>query len=111
VALDDSGISFCQLDGSMLRVQRDAQMQRFREDPYRTVILVSLMAGGVGINLTCASRVHMMEPHWNPMVELQALERVHRLGQTRDVVITRYIIRDSFEVHMLDLQKKKQELA
>lgn len=50
------------------------------------------------INLTCASRVHLLEPHWNPMVEQQAVERVHRLGQTRDVVITRYIMSDSFEI-------------
>ncbi|KAI5784344.1 P-loop containing nucleoside triphosphate hydrolase protein [Pyronema domesticum] len=104
-------IKFCRLDGSMPRKQRDEALQRFQEDPSCLVILVSLMAGGVGINLTCASRVHLMEPHWNPMVELQALDRVHRLGQTRDVVISRYIIGDSFEKDMMERQKKKLELA
>ncbi|KAF8244002.1 hypothetical protein K440DRAFT_29880 [Wilcoxina mikolae CBS 423.85] len=111
IALERAGIPFCRLDGSMPRARRDAELKKFRDDSRFLVILISLMAGGVGINLTCASRVHMMEPHWNPMVELQALERVHRLGQTRDVLITRYIIRGSFENNMLACQRKKLELA
>ncbi|KAF8241749.1 hypothetical protein K440DRAFT_621815 [Wilcoxina mikolae CBS 423.85] len=111
IALDKAGIPFCRLDGSMQRARRDEELRKFREDPGCVVLLISLMAGGVGINLTCASRVHMMEPYWNPMVELQAIERVHRLGQTQDVVITRYIIRDSIEKYILDLQEKKIKLA
>ncbi|KAF8247360.1 hypothetical protein K440DRAFT_601314 [Wilcoxina mikolae CBS 423.85] len=110
-ALTKAKISFCRLDGSMSRLRRSETMQQFRQDPSKVVFLISLMAGGVGINLTSASRVHVLEPHWNPMVEQQAVERVHRIGQTRAVKITRYIIQDSFEVDMLKLQRKKLELA
>ncbi|KAI5858908.1 SNF2 family N-terminal domain-containing protein [Tricharina praecox] len=110
-ALHNSGIKFCRLDGSMQRSRRDAALCEYRENPQCTVILISLMAGGVGIDLTCASRVHLMEPHWNPMVELQALERVHRFGQQRDVLITRYIMQDSFENDILRRQKLKLDMA
>jgi SWI/SNF-related matrix-associated actin-dependent regulator of chromatin subfamily A3 len=139
-ALDKNNIASCRIEGSMNRVQRSDTIDRFQNDPHLTVILVSLMAGGVGylpmhrrlptretiadspsINLTSASRVHMVEPHWNPMCEQQAVERVYRLvipfqsvrryfllslwlmavtglGQKREVVITRYIMKDSFEM-------------
>lgn len=111
IALEDNSITFCRLDGSMSRLQRDNTLSEFSLNPHITVILVSLMAGGVGINLTCASKVHVLEPHWNPMVEQQAIERVHRLGQLRDVTITRYIMKDSFEIDMMSYQSRKLELA
>ena len=74
-------------------------------------MLVSLKAGGVGINLTAASRVYMLDPWWNPAVEEQAMDRVHRLGQTRDVEVVRFAARDSIEERMLDLQQRKRDLA
>ncbi|KAH8144389.1 uncharacterized protein LAJ45_11635 [Morchella importuna] len=110
-ALASNNIMFCRLDGSMPRSKRNNTLSEFSTNPQVIVILVSLMAGGVGINLTCASRVHVLEPHWNPMIEQQAVERVHRLGQRRDVTITRYIMKDSFEIDMMRYQDRKILLA
>ncbi|KAG9749058.1 hypothetical protein KCU73_g6928, partial [Aureobasidium melanogenum] len=72
---------------------------------------VSIKAGGQGLNFTAANNVFMMEPQFNPGVELQAIDRVHRLGQKRDVVIRRFIMANSFEEKIVELQKKKIELA
>ncbi|TKA61468.1 hypothetical protein B0A49_12576 [Cryomyces minteri] len=111
IALEDHGISFTRLDGTMRRPQRAAALTAFREDSNVTVILVSISAGGLGLNLTTGSKVYVMEPQYNPAAEAQAVDRVHRLGQTREVEITRYIMADSFEEKMLILQKKKRDLA
>ncbi|KAH0606926.1 uncharacterized protein H6S33_002914 [Morchella sextelata] len=111
LALVSNGIMFCRLDGSMSRLQRNNTLANFSTNPQVIVILVSLMAGGLGINLTCASKVHVLESHWNPMIEQQAVERVHRLGQRRDVTITRYIMKDSFEIDMMRYQDRKLELV
>ena len=111
MALEENEISFCRLDGKMARKARNASLEAFRDDPEIQVILVSIGAGGLGLNLTTGSRVFMMEPQFNPAAEQQAVDRVHRLGQKRDVVIHRYIMQDSFEEKMLGLQQKKQNLA
>ncbi|KAK5018511.1 hypothetical protein LTR60_001472, partial [Cryomyces antarcticus] len=111
IALEDHGIGFTRLDGTMRRPQRAAALTAFREDSNVTVILVSISAGGLGLNLTTGSKVYVMEPQYNPAAEAQAVDRVHRLGQTREVEITRYIMADSFEEKMLILQKKKRDLA
>ncbi len=95
----------------MSRVKRNASLDAFRDDPSVTVILVSIMAGGLGLNLTTANKVYVMEPQFNPAAEAQAIDRVHRLGQTREVTATRFIMDESFEEKMLELQKKKQNLA
>ena len=71
------------------------------------VFLVSLKAGGVALNLTEASRVFILDPWWNPAVELQAMDRVHRIGQYRPITVTRLIIDNSIESKILELQKKK----
>ncbi len=76
-----------------------------------TVMIVSITAGGLGLNLTAASKVYVMEPQFNPAAEAQAIDRIHRLGQTREVTTTRFIMADSFEEKMLDIQRKKQSLA
>ncbi|GFY84684.1 DNA/RNA helicase protein [Actinidia rufa] len=76
-----------------------------------TILLASLKASGAGINLTAASRVYLLEPWWNPAVEEQAMDRVHRIGQTEDVKIVRMIARNSIEERVLDLQEKKKRLA
>jgi SNF2 family DNA or RNA helicase len=86
-------------------------MQVFREDPSIRVMLVSIGAGGLGLNLTTANKVFMMEPQFNPAAEAQAVDRVHRLGQDREVVIKRFVINDSFEEKMVALQNKKKKLA
>lgn len=111
LALDAAGIAYTRLDGSMTRPARAAAMETFREDPSVPVILVSIMAGGLGLNLTAGSNVYVMEPQYNPAAEAQAIDRVHRLGQRRPVRTVRYIMRDSFEEKMLELQEKKMKLA
>jgi SNF2 family DNA or RNA helicase len=111
IALEDNNIPYTRLDGKMSRTQRTAALDSFRGDPSITVILVSLMAGGLGLNLTAANNVYVMEPQFNPAAEAQAVDRVHRLGQKRPVTTTRFIMSGSFEEKMLDLQRKKQNLA
>lgn len=111
VALNAADITFVRLDGSMTRTARTAAMTRFREDDDVDVILVSIMAGGLGLNLTAGSNVYVMEPQYNPAAEAQAIDRVHRLGQKRPVRTVRYVMRDSFEEKMLQLQEKKMKLA
>ncbi|KAL8969589.1 MAG: hypothetical protein Q9183_001935 [Haloplaca sp. 2 TL-2023] len=111
IALKEARIRYVRLDGKMGRKQRAAALDAFRDDPTVTVILISIGAGGLGLNLTAGSKVYVMEPQFNPAAEAQAVDRVHRLGQTRDVIITRYIMEESFEEKMLKLQKKKQSLA
>lgn len=111
LALQDAGISFTRLDGKMSRIQRTQAMDLFRDDPTVHVILVSITAGGLGLNLTAANNVYVMEPQYNPAAEAQAVDRVHRLGQKRPVKIVRYIMRQSFEESMIELQEKKKKLA
>ncbi len=111
IALEDNEINYVRLDGTMARAKRTMALDGFRENPDVTVILISIGAGGLGLNLTTASQVYMMEPQFNPAAEAQAVDRVHRLGQTREVFITRFIMQDSFEERMLALQRKKENLA
>ncbi|KAJ9131553.1 SNF2 family domain-containing protein [Pleurostoma richardsiae] len=111
IALDRAGIVYTRLDGKMSRPARTQAMDRFREDPFVQVILVSITAGGLGLNLTAANTVYVMEPQYNPAAEAQAIDRVHRLGQKREVRTVRYIMQDSFEEKMLELQDKKIKLA
>lgn len=110
-ALDTVGITHTRLDGKMTRTARTAAMDAFRDDPSVQVILVSIMAGGLGLNLTTGNSVYVMEPQFNPAAEAQAVDRVHRLGQKREVKTVRYIMRHSFEERMLNLQDKKTKLA
>lgn len=111
IALKNHSHNYVRLDGRMTRENRDKSMRVFREDPSVRVMLVSIGAGGLGLNLTTANKVFMMEPQFNPAAEAQAVDRVHRLGQDREVVIKRYIMEKSFEEKMLILQGKKKALA
>ncbi|KAI8365823.1 DNA repair protein-like protein [Choanephora cucurbitarum] len=79
--------------------------------PTVTVFLISLKAGGVALNLTEASRVFICDPWWNPAAELQAMDRIHRLGQHRPIRITRLIIENSIESRIIQLQEKKTALV
>ncbi|KKA22777.1 DNA excision repair protein (Rad5) [Rasamsonia emersonii CBS 393.64] len=76
-----------------------------------TVLLMSLRAGGVGLNLTAASHVYMMDPWWSFAVEAQAIDRVHRMGQLREVSVTRFVVKDSIEGRMLRVQERKMNIA
>ena len=111
IALEDEGIKYTRLDGKMTRKARNASLDAFRDDPKVCVILISITAGGLGLNLTTGSKVYVMEPQFNPAAEAQAIDRVHRLGQKREVHTYRFIMQGSFEEKMLDLQRKKQNLA
>lgn len=111
IALTDAGLCYVRLDGTMTRQKRNASLDAFRDDPNTAIILISLTAGGLGLNLTTGSKVYVMEPQFNPAAEAQAVDRVHRLGQKREVTCTRFIMEDSFEENMLKLQRKKQNLA
>jgi DNA repair protein RAD5 len=79
--------------------------------PSPSVLLISLRAGGVGLNLTAANNVFMMDPWWSFAVEAQAIDRVHRMGQLREVSVTRFVVKDSIEVRMLRVQERKMNIA
>eukprot|EP00127_Corallochytrium_limacisporum_P005233 Clim_evm50s201 gene=Clim_evmTU50s201 len=108
--LQRMGIRSVKLDGRMGPAARDAMIQAFNTDPNITVFLISLKAGGVALNLTEASRVYIMDPWWNPAVEDQAMDRIHRLGQHRSIVVKRMIIENSIESRIVELQEKKKLL-
>ncbi|KAF8946981.1 DNA repair protein rad16 [Haplosporangium gracile] len=109
--LEKAGFKCVKLDGHMTPFQRDASIKKFSNDPTVTVFLISLKAGGVALNLTAASRVFICDPWWNPAAELQAMDRIHRIGQYRPIVITRLIIENSIESRILQLQEKKQAMV
>ncbi|KAI8609967.1 SNF2 family N-terminal domain-containing protein [Chytriomyces sp. MP71] len=105
-----SGFSFVRYDGSMSADQRSRAVQQLQEDPDTLVMLVSLKCGSLGLNLTCANHVIILDFWWNMAVENQAVDRVHRLGQMKEVSVHRITIRDTVEERILEMQRKKQEL-
>jgi SNF2 family DNA or RNA helicase len=107
--LDSNGIAHEYLDGATS--DRQARVERFQSDPDCRLFLVSLKAGGLGLNLTAAEYVFILDPWWNPAVEAQAVDRAHRIGQTRQVFVYRLIARDTVEEKVLELQKSKRDLA
>ncbi|XP_004460615.2 helicase-like transcription factor isoform X2 [Dasypus novemcinctus] len=111
--LKASGFVFTRLDGSMAQKKRVESIQCFQntEAGSPTIMLLSLKAGGVGLNLSAASRVFLMDPAWNPAAEDQCFDRCHRLGQKQEVIITKFIVKDSVEENMLKIQNTKRELA
>jgi SNF2 family DNA or RNA helicase len=86
-------------------------VERFQNDSACGLFLISLKAGGLGLNLTSAEYVFLLDPWWNPAVEAQAVDRAHRIGQTRQVFAYRLIARDTVEEKVLQLQNTKRELA
>ncbi len=107
--LDERGITYAYLDGKTQ--DRQARVDRFQSDPACPVFLISLKAGGVGLNLTAAEYVYLLDPWWNPAVEAQAIDRAHRIGQTRPVFAYRLIAANTIEERILELQQKKRALA
>lgn len=107
--LDARGIRYAYLDGQTRR--RKQVVDEFQNDPDCPVFLISLKAGGLGLNLTAAEYVFLLDPWWNPAVETQAIDRAHRVGQTNQVFAYRLICRDTVEEKILELQKQKRELA
>jgi len=107
--LDTRRIGYEYLDGKTNH--RQQVVERFQTDPTKPVFLISLKAGGQGLNLTSADYVFILDPWWNPAVEAQAVDRAHRLGQTKPVFAYRLIARDTVEEKILELQGKKRDLA
>ncbi|KAJ3025053.1 UNVERIFIED_CONTAM: hypothetical protein HDU68_007518 [Siphonaria sp. JEL0065] len=110
-ALMRNGYSnFLRYDGSMKVTLRNDTIDKFASDDF-PIMIVSLKAGSVGLDLSCASRVIMMDPWWNPAVEDQAIDRVHRIGQRRKVQVYRLVIKNSFEDRIMMLQENKRAIA
>jgi superfamily II DNA or RNA helicase len=107
--LDARGTVYEYLDGRT--TDRQARVARFQEDPDCRLFLVSLKAGGQGLNLTAADYIYILDPWWNPAVEAQAVDRAHRIGQTRRVFAYRLIARETVEEKIVALQDRKRELA
>jgi SNF2 family DNA or RNA helicase len=107
--LDAQGIVYEYLDGKTR--DRQARVERFQNDPACPLFLISLKAGGLGLNLTAAEYVYLLDPWWNPAVEAQAIDRAHRIGQTQKVFAYRLIAKDTVEEKVLQLQQSKKDLA
>ncbi len=106
---DEKGITYEYLDGQTRN--RKEPVDRFQNDPDCPVFLISLKAGGLGLNLTAAEYVFLLDPWWNPAVEAQAIDRAHRVGQTKQVFAYRLICRGTVEEKIASLQRQKRELA
>ena len=107
--LDAAGTSYVYLDGRTR--DRQQRVEQFQNDPETKLFLISLKAGGLGLNLHAAEYVYLLDPWWNPAVEAQAIDRAHRIGQTRRVFAYRLIARDTVEEKVLALQQSKRDLA
>lgn len=104
-------IKYRRYDGGMSHNMRVSAARDFADDPDVKVILVSLKAGNAGLNLNAASQVIIMDPHWNPSLELQAIDRAHRIGQQRPVKVHRILVKDTIEDRIMELQRNKREVV
>jgi SNF2 family DNA or RNA helicase len=107
--VQDRGWKYVYLDGSTR--DRESMVRQFQEDPETTLFLISLKAGGVGLNLTAADYVFLFDPWWNEAVEKQAIDRAHRVGRTQQVIARRYVVSNSIEEKMMRLKEHKSSLA
>lgn len=98
-------------DGSMSGDQRSNAATQFRDEPQNKVMLVSLRAGNAGLNLTAATRVIIMDPFWNPYIEMQAIDRTYRIGQQKEVEVYRILTQETVEDRIVSLQNKKKEIV
>jgi hypothetical protein len=109
--LEEQGIPYVYFDGSSTASEREKAITEFQNNEDCRVFLISLKAGGVGLNLTAADYVYIVDPWWNPAVEQQAIDRTHRIGQTKNIFAYRMICKDTIEEKMLTLQERKRALA
>lgn len=107
--LEEKNIRFAYIDGSTK--DRKGEVESFQQDPSLQVFLISLKAGGLGLNLTAADYVFILDPWWNPAIEAQAVDRAHRIGQQNNVFIYKFITKNTVEEKILALQQNKWELA
>ncbi|KAJ1272919.1 hypothetical protein BS78_06G239800 [Paspalum vaginatum] len=111
LSLDSNRIQFRRLDGAMSLNLREKGVNEFNNDPEVRVMLMSLKAGNLGLNMVSACHVIMLDPWWNPYAEDQAVDRAHRIGQTRPVTVSRFTIKDTVEDRILALQEKKRKMV
>jgi non-specific serine/threonine protein kinase len=109
--LQELNVDYEYFDGSTSPADRQKAIQRFQQDDNCLVFLISLKACGVGLNLTAADYVYIVDPWWNPAVEQQAIDRTHRIGQTKNIFAYRMICKDTVEDKIIHLQEKKRLLA
>ncbi|MBS1777035.1 MAG: SNF2 helicase associated domain-containing protein [Bacteroidetes bacterium] len=109
--LDKMQIRYTYFDGSTSTTDREKAIQQFQNEDDCRVFLISLKAGGIGLNLTAADYVYIVDPWWNPAVEQQAIDRTHRIGQTKNIFAYRLICKETVEEKMLILQERKRTLA
>jgi DNA repair protein RAD5 len=109
--LTHEGFGCCRFDGSLTQEAREKTLLKFAKDPEMEVMVISLRAGGVGLNLTAASVVILMDPWWNPSIENQAIDRVHRIGQKQKVIVKKYVVQETVEDMILELQRRKEALT
>ncbi|CEO98810.1 hypothetical protein PBRA_006924 [Plasmodiophora brassicae] len=109
--LAERGFTFVRYDGTLNRQEKGLVISEFHKDDSVTVLLASLKCASLGLNLTCARRVVLLDIWWNPAVEEQAFDRCHRLGQTREVIITRITIANTIEQRIIELQESKRMIA
>jgi SNF2 family DNA or RNA helicase len=107
--LEARGLDYEYLDGQTR--DRASRVERFQTQADCRLFLISLKAGGLGLNLTAADYVFLLDPWWNPAVEAQAIDRTHRIGQTRSVFAYRLIAKDTVEARVLELQRRKRQIA
>jgi non-specific serine/threonine protein kinase len=109
--LKDNNVMFEYFDGSTSPMERQRAIENFQNNSECRVFLISLKAGGVGLNLTAADYVYIVDPWWNPAVEQQAIDRTHRIGQTKNIFAYRMICKNTIEDKILQLQDRKRILA
>ena len=107
--IQEQGWKFARIDGSQT-IKKRGEMVEYFQNGDAQVFLISLKAGGFGLNLTAASYIFLMDPWWNPAVERQAIDRAHRIGQENKLTVYRPIIKESIEEKVLVLQQSKREL-
>ena len=111
ILLSENNFEFLQYDGSMDINAKNDCINSFYKDPMKRILLLSLKAGNVGLTLTCANHVIISEPFWNPFVEKQAQDRVHRISQTKEVFVHRLLIEGTVEDRIMELQREKEEMV
>ncbi|OBS29596.1 hypothetical protein FPOA_03533 [Fusarium poae] len=109
--LEERGIALRRIDGSLGNSERLKILDEFKNDSTISVLLITMQTGAVGLTLTVATQVHIVEPQWNPSVEEQAIARALRMGQTKSVKVFRYIMENTVEERIVALQKKKRDLV
>jgi len=108
---DSKSIDYLYIAGSIPALERKKLVDQFQNENKASVFLISLKAGGTGLNLTEADYVFILDPWWNPAVERQAMDRTHRIGQTKPVFVYKFITKDTIEEKIVNLQKRKQKVS